>query len=97
MKNRLENFIHGNGAVVGTSPLRPRQIHYLGTGDRFGGRWEFVKCTHKILTDGPYEVTFDARRMYEPTDPKANSANDVPVVPRLISRTQDGILLTGAP
>ena len=97
MKNRLENFIHGSGAVVGTTPLRPRQIHYLGTGDRFGGRWEFVKCTHKILTDGPYEVAFDARRMYEPTDPKANSANDVPVVPRLISRTQDGILLTGAP
>jgi phage protein D len=86
MKARLENFIHGNGTVVGTPNLRPRQIHYLGTGDHFGGRWEFTKVTHKILTNGPYEVDFEARRMYEPTDPKANQAKDVPVVPRYLMK-----------
>ena len=96
MKARLENFVHGSGAVVGTPGLRPRQIHYLGTRDRFAGRWEMTRVTHKILTDGPYEVDFDARRIYEPSDPNANSPDDVPVVPRMIVRGQDGILLTGA-
>ena len=96
MKSRLENFIHGSGTVVGTLGLRPRQVHMLGTGDHFGGRWEFTKCHHKILTEGPYEVDFEARRVYEPTDPKSNQASDVKIVPRFVMRGNSGISLTGA-
>jgi len=83
LKSRSDNFLTGDGVVVGTPDLRPRQIHYLGgMGARFNGQWELTHTRHAMGPDMAYETTIKARKIHDPSNPNSGVA-DVPLVARL--------------
>lgn len=86
MRARQENFVIGDGVIVGTPDLRPRQIHLLGgLGSKYDGQWEFTQVKHKMAKGHPYEIRFQARRLYDPTNPKPPPVY-VPIVPRTLPK-----------
>jgi len=62
-RNRNE-FIVGNGAVIGDPELDCRQIHELrGLGPMFDGRYYFSRVRHLLEADRTYQCEFTARKV----------------------------------
>lgn len=61
-----EQFIVGNGTVMGLESLRARQVHRLeGLGLPYDGRYYFSKVQHIMSKDSGYHCGFFARKVLE--------------------------------
>ena len=61
-----ENFITGNGRLVGNEALQSRQIHNLqGLGDQFSGKYYFTNVKHIMSRRGGYSCEFSCRKVIE--------------------------------
>lgn len=61
-RNR-ENFVLGNGALIGVELLRARQIHEIsGIGIGLDGDYEFTRVRHVFSNQNGYTIDFSARK-----------------------------------
>jgi phage protein D len=61
-RNR-ENFILGNGTLIGVETLRARQIHALdGIGSAYGGDYDFTRVRHQMNSQRGYTIDFTAHK-----------------------------------
>lgn len=59
-----DEFVLGNGAVLGVPDLRRGQVHELdGLGNRLSGDWHFTAVTHRMGQGSLYEISFSARKV----------------------------------
>lgn len=58
-----ENFVIGNGKLIGIEDLTARQVHALdGLGIAFDGDYYFTRVRHVMRADSSYVVDFSARK-----------------------------------
>lgn len=63
-KRHRQDFLLGEGEVVGMPQLRARQIHNLsGLAPQFDGDWEFTKVRHTLDPGSGYSCQFNCRRI----------------------------------
>ncbi len=64
IRRQKENFITGNGSMLGMEFLQSRQIHSLGgLGKQFSGNYYFPKVTHIMSKTHGYRTEFHARKV----------------------------------
>lgn len=60
---RMNNFIVGEGKIVGEPRFRPKQTHYLGNlGTRFRGDYYVTRVKHCFEGEGIYYTEFNCRK-----------------------------------
>lgn len=65
VKRNREEFIMGNGKLIGVPNLRARQSHQIeGLGKIYDGNWHFMTVRHRITESDGYTCEFDARREF---------------------------------
>jgi len=65
IKRNSEEFMMGNGKLIGIPNLRARQNHKLeGLGKIYDGSWHFTRVKHIINESNGYSCEFDARRNF---------------------------------
>lgn len=62
LEERNDDFVIGQGKVIGVENLRPRQLHYLNEIGRFSGEWLFSQVGHRYNSNGVYECDFTCRK-----------------------------------
>ena len=65
-RRHAEEFIVGQGRVIGIPGLRARQTHELvGLGDQFSGRYYMTRVRHSMKASSGYVVDFDAHKVIQ--------------------------------
>ncbi len=68
IKRQKENFITGNGILIGNEALQSRQVHNLqGLGEQFSGKYYFTRVLHRMKRGEGYSNEFSARKLIEDT------------------------------
>lgn len=68
IKRQKENFITGDGKLIGNEVLQSRQIHNLvGISEQFEGKYYLTKVVHTITKGEGYFTTFSARKVIADT------------------------------
>lgn len=63
-RRHAEEFVVGQGKVIGLPGLRARQTHELvGLGDQFSGAYYFTRVKHAMRSSSGYVVEFDAHKV----------------------------------
>lgn len=63
-RKNAENFVFGEGKLIGDPSLRARQTHYLdGLEDMLSGYYYFSRVRHIATASGGYTCSIDARRV----------------------------------
>ena len=63
-RRQRENFVIGNGKIIGIESLRARQVHALdGLGGPLNGDYYFGKVRHVMDNSGGYICNFSARKV----------------------------------
>jgi len=66
VKRQKENFITGDGRLVGNEVLQSRQIHNLeGISEQFSGKYYFTRVVHNMSRGEGYFTEFSARKVIE--------------------------------
>lgn len=66
LKKRLDNFITGNGRMLGQEVIQSRQKHKLfGLGNMLSGKYIFSSVKHVMRRGEPYITEFSARKAVE--------------------------------
>lgn len=64
IRQHRDNFITGEGELVGFPGLRPGDVHTLkGIGAQLSGDWEFSSITHLFRRQGGFETSFFANKV----------------------------------
>jgi phage protein D len=63
-KRHRQDFVLGNGEVIGVEDLRARQRHHIeGLGTLYDGEWEFTKVRHVFDAGSGYVCEIDGRKV----------------------------------
>ena len=66
VKRQKENFITGEGKIVGKGIIQSRQIHKLeGISEQFSGKYYFTKVVHTMSRGEGYFTEFACRKVIE--------------------------------
>lgn len=66
VKRQKENFITGEGRLVGNEIIQSRQIHKLeGISDQFSGKYYFTRIVHTMSRSEGYFTEFSCRKVIE--------------------------------
>jgi hypothetical protein len=66
IKRKKEEFITGEGRLVGNEVLQSRQVHQLlGISDQFSGKYYFTRVKHIMSRDEGYFNEFSARKLIQ--------------------------------
>jgi len=66
VKRQKENFITGEGRIVGHEAVQSRQINKLeGISEQFSGKYYFTKVVHKMSRSDGYYTEFSCRKVIE--------------------------------
>ena len=66
-RRQRDNFLLGNGTLIGVETLKSRETHVLhGLGRAFDGEYYFSRVRHVAGQDTPYIVDFTARKILPP-------------------------------
>lgn len=66
IKRQKENFITGEGKLIGKEVIQSRQIHKLeGISEQFSGKYFFTQVKHTMSRSDGYKTTFASRKVIE--------------------------------
>lgn len=66
IKRQKENFITGDGRIVGNEAVQSRQVNRLeGVSEQFSGKYFFTQVIHKMSASEGYFTEFSCRKLIE--------------------------------
>lgn len=74
IQQRNNDFVIGQGRIIGAENVRPRQVHFLENISYWRGDWRFIQTKHNYTPNEPYTIDFTAIRL----GPAGHRAGGIP-------------------